>query len=85
MPTLLIKNGFRFYFFLAEPEFKAPHIHVEKGQGDGSAIFWLEPVVSLQKTKGLSGNDLSNARRIVVEYREQFLEKYYELISPKHN
>ena len=84
MPTLLIKSGFRFYFFLAEPEFKAPHIHVEKGQGDGSAIFWLEPVVSLQKTKGLSGKDLSNARGIVVEYKEQFLEKYYELISPKH-
>ena len=80
----MIKNGFRFYFFLAEPEYKVPHIHVEKGQGDGSAIFWLEPVVSLQKTKGLSGKDLSNARRIVVEYKEQFLEKYYELISPKH-
>jgi hypothetical protein len=81
MPNLLIKSGFRFYFFLSEPEFKSPHIHVEKGQGDGSAIFWLETTVSLQKARGLSGKDLSRVRKIVIEYRKEFLEKYNELIS----
>ena len=84
MPTLLIKKGFRFYFYLAEPEFKAPHIHVEKGVGDGSAIFWLEPSVSIQKTQGLSAKDLNKTREIVLEYRELFLEKYYEFIGSKH-
>jgi hypothetical protein len=82
MPTLLIKQGYRFFFFLAEPEFKKPHIHVEKD--DGSAIFWLEPQVSLQKTRGLTGKELNVARKIVLEYQKEFLEKYYELISPNY-
>lgn len=81
MPTLLIKGPFRFFFYLAEPQHKLAHIHVEKGQGDGSAIFWLEPTVSLQKANGLNASDLSKARKIVVEYREQFLKKYEELIK----
>jgi hypothetical protein len=84
MPTLLIKNGFRFFFFLSEPQFKAPHIHVEKGIGDGTAIFWLEPTVTLQKSRKLSAKDLSTARKIVLENQTDFTEKYYEFISPKH-
>ena len=83
MPTLLIKNGFRFFFFLAEPEFKAPHIHVEKGRSAGFAIFWLNPAISLQKTKGLDRKELSSARKIVLEYREEFLEKYHELVGAR--
>ena len=84
MLTLLLKNGFRFFFFLSEPKYKAPHVHVEKGIGGGVAIFWLEPNVCLQKSKGLNQKDISIAKAIVLEYQKEFLEKYYEFISPKH-
>lgn len=84
MPTLLKKNGFRFFFYMAEPQFKFPHVHVEKGTGDGTAIFWLEPGVSLQKSRNLNSKDLAAARNIVIEYQKEFLEKYYEFIGPQH-
>ena len=84
MPTLLIKKGFRFFFFLSEPIYKVPHIHVEKGGGKGKAIFWLEPRVSLQKFRGLNKKELAVAEAIVIEYHEIFLRKYYETIGPKH-
>ena len=84
MPTLLKKNGFRFFFFISEPKFKVPHIHVEKGVGGGIAIFWLEPVVYLQKSRGLNLKDIANARSIVLEYQKEFRRKYYEVISPQH-
>lgn len=84
MPTLLLKKGFRFFFFLSEPKYKVPHIHVEKGIGGGLAIFWLEPSVYLQKSRGLNQKDISIAKEIVLEYRKEFLEKYYEFINPKH-
>ena len=44
MPTILVKKGFRFSFFLSEPKYKSPHIHVDRGKGEGTAIFWLSPV-----------------------------------------
>lgn len=40
MPTVLYKNGYRFYFYAAD-ESEPPHIHVERGDGDGK--IWLEP------------------------------------------
>src|SRR5262249_55675133 len=40
MPTVLIIQGFRFFFFSNEGS-EPPHIHVEKG--DGYAKFWLNP------------------------------------------
>lgn len=82
MPTLLIKNGYRFFFFISEPKFKVPHVHVQFGKG--LAVFWLEPSVFLQKNKGLNAKELTQAQKIVIEYKEEFLEKYYELISPRH-
>ena len=41
MPTILVVEGFRFYFFSNEGTEPA-HVHVEKG--DGTAKFWLQPV-----------------------------------------
>ena len=82
MPTLLIKNGFRFFFFMGEPEFKVPHIHVKKESG--IAVFWIEPQVSLQKSRGLNSKELAKCEKIVIENQQYFLEKYYEFIGPKH-
>lgn len=40
MPTVLIIEGFRFFFFSNEGV-EPPHIHVEKA--DAYAKFWLQP------------------------------------------
>jgi hypothetical protein len=38
MPTILVFEGFRFFFFSNEG-FEPPHIHVEKAEGH--AKYWL--------------------------------------------
>jgi len=40
MPTVLFKNGYRFYFYTGDRTEPA-HVHVEKGDGDGKV--WLVP------------------------------------------
>lgn len=82
MPTILRKDGFLFFFYLNEPRFKPPHIHCK--YQDGMAIFWLDPV-GLSKNKGLNTNELAKARRIVIEYREFFMEKYIEQFGEKNS
>ena len=81
MPTLLIRNGFRFFFFSDEYKFKPPHIHVEKG--GSHAIFWLESV-SIQKNRGLRPKELAKAADIILEYREEFIRKYNEYHRKNH-
>ena len=41
MPTILITNGYRFFFYSTEGK-EPPHIHVQ-GKG-GEAKIWLDPI-----------------------------------------
>jgi len=47
MPTILRKDGLRFFFFSREGT-EPPHVHVE--QAERYAKFWLEPVVLLEES-----------------------------------
>ena len=78
MPTLLIKDGFRFFFYSREGEYKPAHIHVE--YQDGVAVFWLDPL-ALRETRGLSKREVDKAKRIILEYREVFLERYNDFFK----
>ena len=69
MPTILNKNGFKFFFFSNEPEYKEPHIHVK--YQSSFAIFWLNPV-TLMESENFKKNDLVKARKIVIENRKFF-------------
>jgi hypothetical protein len=40
LPTILIINGFRFFFYSSD-RYEPAHVHVEKGEGIGK--IWLEP------------------------------------------
>ena len=77
MPTVLKIKGFRFFFFSLEGN-EPPHIHIE--HGDKVAKFWLNPV-NLARSNGFRSHELSKVRLIVVEYKELFLEKWYEHFS----
>jgi hypothetical protein len=74
VPTVLVVEGFRFFFFSNEGT-EPPHIHVERG--DGYAKFWLEPV-ELADALGLKTPELSRARLLTIQHRIDFLEKWRE-------
>ena len=77
MPTVLRIKGYRFFFFSLEGN-EPPHVHVE--HGDKVAKFWLKPV-NLASSAGFRSYELTKIRAIVIEYRENFLEKWYEHFS----
>jgi hypothetical protein len=74
MPTLLIVEGFRFYFFSLEGT-EPPHVHVRKG--DGKAKYWLAPV-ELASSRGLKDQELRRALELTQEHAAEFLERWQE-------
>ena len=77
MPTVLRVKGYRFFFFSREGQ-EPPHIHVE--QAERYAKFWLNPIL-LARSRGFRSGELSQIRRIVVQNRELFLERWNEHVS----
>lgn len=77
MPTILITQGFRFFFFSGEGN-EPPHIHVE--HGDKVAKYWLNPV-ELSSSEGFRSHELTKVRSLVIEHRTLFLEKWNEYFS----
>jgi len=72
MPTLLIEGPYRFYFYSHE-SFEPPHVHVDREML--SAKFWLEPI-TLSRNIGFNARELNKIYKIIVNHREQFLEKW---------
>ena len=72
MPTLLLAEGFRFYFFSLENG-EPPHVHIRKGSG--KAKFSLSPV-SLSKSRGLTQAELRRAHELTREHADEFLERW---------
>jgi Domain of unknown function (DUF4160) len=75
MPTVLIVEGFRFFFFVSNEGLEPPHIHVERG--DGLAKFWLQPV-ELAVVLRLKQHEVRRARLLVETHQTLFLEKWNE-------
>lgn len=74
MPTILVTNGFRFFFFSGEHG-EPPHVHVE--YGDKVAKYWLDPV-EMARSVGFRSHELTRVRAMVSENRKLFLEKWNE-------
>lgn len=74
MPTLLLVEGFRFYFFSLEGN-EPPHVHVRKG--GGKAKFWLSPV-ELAHSRGLTRTELRRARELTQEHAQDFHKSWKE-------
>ena len=73
MPTLLIKRGYRFFFFSNEGE-EPPHVHIESG--NGYAKFRLDPV-EVVRSIGYKGTELTIIRDLVTENAGRFKEKWH--------
>ncbi|NTW25326.1 MAG: DUF4160 domain-containing protein [Lentimicrobium sp.] len=76
MPTVLIKNGYRFFFYVNDHS--PGHIHIEKG--DGTAKFSLNPV-ELLKSRGFKANEIAEMRKLVLENVELFTAKWDEYFN----
>jgi hypothetical protein len=66
-PTVFKLNGYRFFFFSREE--RRPHVHVSCA--DGEAKFWLDPIVELVKSHGLSQMQIGEMRKIVEERQNE--------------
>lgn len=72
MPTVLIIGNIRFFFNSREESRR--HIHVE--MPDGTAKFWLEPLVSLADFHNLKERDLNKIESIVKEKKNDFIKEW---------
>lgn len=72
MPTLLIKNGFKYFFYANEHLPK--HIHVVKG--DSYAKIELESLKIIENY--FSKSELKNVIEVTKEYNEFFIRKWDE-------
>ncbi len=79
MPTIFIKEGFRFFFYSAD--FLEPkHVHVE--YGEGTAKFWLSPL-QLASSYRMKAHQLKKARILIAEHVALIEEKWDEFFSRK--
>ena len=60
-PTVFHYKEYRFYFFSREES--RMHIHVYSS--DGEAKFWIEPLVTLADSYGLSKKQLIETQKII--------------------
>jgi len=75
MPTVLMVEGYRFFFFSNEG-FEPPHIHVEKG--DGHAKWWLQKPPELEYSEGFKPSQLRRMRELVAEHEDEFAKAWNE-------
>ena len=82
MPTLLISNGFKFFFYSREGQpLEPPHVHVR--QGDREAKLWLIPIVRVAWSKRIDPRTLKRLTAIAEDHRAEFEEKMACILLPE--
>lgn len=76
MPTLLIIDGCRFFFY--SNEHLPKHIHIEKGEK--TAKFNIE-FVELVKSSRFNANELKQIRNLVEENQQFLIQKWDEYFN----
>jgi hypothetical protein len=71
-PTVLRKDGFRFFFFSREEA----RIHVHVQCADGEAKFWLEPTIELAYNHRLSNKQLRDCNSIIENNLEEIVRAW---------
>jgi hypothetical protein len=73
-PTVFKDGAYRFYFFSREEK----RIHVHVTGPDGEAKFWLEPIVALAMSQGLSKRQLTKLQDSVEKNYGQIINAWKE-------
>jgi hypothetical protein len=71
-PTIFRYNKYRFFFNSNEEN----RIHVHIATSEGTAKFWLEPIVSLANYYNFSTKELKEAKQIVEEKQDEFIQRW---------
>ena len=71
-PTVFSYQKYRFFFNSREE--KRKHVHVETT--DGTAKFWLEPIVSLATYTNVSTKELSLFKEIIEEKQNDIINAW---------
>ena len=66
-PTVFLQQRYRFFFNSKEESRKHVHIHTP----DGTAKFWIEPIVSLADYYKISDKELNSLMKIVEEKQDE--------------
>jgi hypothetical protein len=74
LPTVLLVDGFRFYFFSDEGD-EPPQVHVRKGDGIGKV--WLRSL-SFAYAEGLNASEVRRIRELAFANRVTFLARWNE-------
>ncbi len=78
MPTILIVDGFRFYFYSNEQDEPA-HVHVEKAGGNGK--IWLKPGLKVVFLVGFSPREVKQIMVIIHHHEEELIKKWNEYFA----
>lgn len=77
MPKIFEWKGYKFFFFSNEGDPLEPiHVHVRKGEN--IAKFLVSPEVYLVSSWGISSKELNMLENVVIEHKEQIVEKWNE-------
>ena len=78
MPTILIVQGFRFFFWSNEND-EPMHIHVEKGGAEGK--IWLLPKVKFAYMHGFTPKQQKVIMEIIIANVSIFKQKWDEYFT----
>ena len=78
MPTLLVANGLRFFFYSNENS-EPIHVHVVKGNAVGK--IWLEPVIEIAYLEGFTKKEERHILQTIKNEIENFKVKWNEYFS----
>ncbi len=78
MPTVLIEQGFRFFFWSNEND-EPMHLHVEKAGNEGK--IWLEPIVTIAYMHGFTSKEQKIIMSIIADKSLTFKQKWNEYFS----
>lgn len=74
MPTVFVKDGFRFFFY--SNDHRPIHVHVRKG--DGEAVFDVESEVELRESAGMKMKELRKAHDLARAHCELIVRAWHE-------
>ena len=80
MPTIIRRDGFRFFFFSNEGDPREPaHVHVRRGAEE--AKIWLAPAIAVAESYGFNARELNDLLRIVFSEQANLLRAWHDYFS----
>ncbi|WP_308915968.1 DUF4160 domain-containing protein [Jannaschia sp. LMIT008] len=77
MPTVLRRDGFRFFFYSNEGDPREPlHIHVKRGSAE--AKFWIGPPVEHARSDGFDARTLRRLAEMVSDEADRITEVWHD-------